>query len=80
MRRIFFERNVESLSLTVLADPADAKVLVLPSDASIDLNLDLSQQALEKVGLLEKVVLNRTVWEELDSVIAIPWQSRKQNK
>ena len=32
MRKIFFERALEDLSLHVMADPADAQVLIMPMD------------------------------------------------
>ena len=30
MRRIFFERTVENLSLQLMADPSDEKILIMP--------------------------------------------------
>ena len=79
MRRIFFERNVDGLSLKLMADPADPKVLVLPISGSMSVSLDQADELLERVGLLEKVEIDKRIWEELDSVIAIPWQSINKN-
>ena len=76
LRRVFFERELGDLELQVLADPADQQVLVLsqsPEDASV-LNPDQVAKALERVGLTRRVV-ERTRWQQLEGVIAIPWSS-----
>ena len=76
LRRVFFERELGDLELQVLADPADQQVLVLsqsPEDASV-LNPDQVAKALERVGLTGRVV-ERTRWQQLEGVIAIPWSS-----
>ena len=76
LRRVFFERELGDLELQVLADPADQQVLVLSQaleDASV-LNPDQVAKALERVGLTGRVV-ERTRWQQLEGVIAIPWSS-----
>ena len=76
LRRVFFERELNDLELQVLADPADQQVLVLPQvagDASL-LAADRVAKALERVGLLERVVDDRSRWQQLEGVLAIPWQ------
>ena len=76
LRRVFFERELGDLELQVLADPADQQVLVLsqaPEDAYV-LNPDQVAKALERVGLTGRVV-ERTRWQQLEGVIAIPWSS-----
>ena len=73
---MFFEREFGDLELQVLADPAEQQVLVLsqaPQDASV-LSSDQVAKALERVGLSGRVV-ERTRWQQLEGVIAIPWSS-----
>ena len=75
LRRVFFERELGDLELQVLADPADQQVLVLPQvagDASL-LAFDRVAKALERVGLLDRVVVDRSRWQQLEGVLAIPW-------
>ena len=76
LRRVFFQREFGDLELHVLADPAEQQVLVLsqaPQDASV-LSSDQVAKALERVGLSGRVV-ERTRWQQLEGVIAIPWSS-----
>ncbi len=75
MRRVFFERELSDLELQMLADPADQQVLVLPQvsgDASL-LESERVAQGLARVGLLERVVEDRSRWQQLEGVLAIPW-------
>ena len=76
MRRVFFERNVDALTLQVMADPAESKVLVLPISDSALVTFDQAKQALDQVGLLKRVALDEKLWLELDAVIAIPWEAK----
>ena len=72
---MFFERDLGDLELQVLADPADQQVLVLPQvagDASL-LAADRVAKALERIGLLDRVV-DQARWQQLEGVVAIPWQ------
>ncbi len=73
MRRIFFERVLEDLDLQVLADPAEQQVLVMPMGPSGPLELQGVAQALDQVGLQGRVVAERSRWQSLESVVAIPW-------
>ncbi len=75
MRKIFFERNIDSLSLHLIADPADAKVLVMPIDSDVLITFDKAQQALDIVGLIPRVITDFGKWELHDQLIAIPWNS-----
>ena len=75
MRRIFYERHVDSLSLHLMADPADEKVLVMPASGSLSVAIHQAEQSLDQVGLLEKVEQDKSLWQELDAVVAIPWHS-----
>ena len=75
MRRIFFERKDETLELQLMADPADLKILIMPIGPSMSVNYDQAQKFLDRVGLLHRVDPDRGVWQQLDAVVAIPWQS-----
>ena len=79
MRRIFFERTFENLSLHLMADPADSKVLLMPSNGSFAVTLEQAEQLLNQVGLIEKVEQEKNCWQELDAVIAIPWKLTQEN-
>ena len=73
MRKIFFERALEDLSLHVMADPAEAQVLIMPIAVDKEINdIDIIQ-ALKTIGLSEKVSLSSTKWEKHDSIVSIPW-------
>ena len=74
MRRLFFERELESLDLQVMADPAEQQVLVLPLALAEAIPLDQAAAALERVGLLERVVADRSRWQSLEALVAIPWR------
>lgn len=78
MRRLFFERELEDLELQVMADPAEAQVLVLPLGPAGSLDVDRAALALERVGLLPLVVGARQRWQQLDAVVAIPWSASDQ--
>ena len=77
LRRTFFERELADLELQVLADPAEQQVLLLsqaPQDSSV-LKPDRLATALERVGLTPMVVLDRSRWQQLEAVVAIPWSN-----
>jgi len=74
MRRLFFERELLDLDLQVMADPAEQQVLVLPiGPAGGALALEPVATALERVGLSSRVVVDRSRWQCLDALVAIPW-------
>jgi len=74
MRRVFFERELEDLDLQVMADPAEQQVLVLPmGPASGALDPLAVTQALERVGLIERITADSSSWQQLDALVAIPW-------
>ena len=76
LRRTFFERELADLELHVLADPADAQVLLLsqaPQDPAV-LAPERLTRALERIDLLELVSDDRSRWQALDGVVAIPWK------
>ena len=73
MRKIFFERVLEDLSLHVMADPAEAQVLIMPIALDKRINDNDVVQALEMIGLSDKVSLSSAAWERHDSIVSIPW-------
>jgi len=73
MRKIFFERALEDLSLHVMADPAEAQVLIMPIALDKRINDNDVVQALQTIGLSDKVSLSSSAWERHDSIVSIPW-------
>ena len=76
LRRTFFERELADLELQVLADPAEQQVLLLsqaPQDPAV-LKPDRLSAALDRVGLTDRVVAERSRWQQLEGVVAIPWK------
>jgi len=73
LRKIFFERALEDLSLHVMADPAEAQVLIMPIALDKRINDNDVVQALEMIGLSDKVSLSSSEWERHDSIVSIPW-------
>ena len=73
MRKIFFERALEDLSLHVMADPAEAQVLIMPIDGDQRILDNDVVQALQTIGLIDKVALSSAAWERHDSIVSIPW-------
>ena len=72
MRRVFFERELEDLDLQVMADPAEQQVLVLPMGPGVPLDVDRAAAVIERVQLRSLVVTDRSRWQLLDAVVAIP--------
>ena len=73
MRKIFFERALEDLSLHVMADPAEAQVLIMPLSVDKRINDKDVAQALERICLSEMVSLTSSAWERHNSIVSIPW-------
>ena len=74
MRRVFFERELEDLDLQVMADPAERQVLVLPMGPALGAMDPVAvAQALERVGLMDRVAADSGAWQQLEAVVAIPW-------
>lgn len=74
MRRVFFERELGDLELQLMADPAEQQVLVLPQGPADEvLDFDRIARGLERVGLSERLPVERERWQRLDSLVAIPW-------
>ena len=60
--------------MRILADPSEAKVLVMSIDQNVIVNNEIARKLLLEVGLLHRVESDMDSWQVLDSVIAIPWQ------
>ena len=73
MRKIFFERALEDLSLHVMADPAEMQVLIMPLEVDRRINDQDVFQALQTIGLSEKVSLSSAGWKRHDTIVSIPW-------
>ena len=73
MRKIFFERVLEDFSLHVMADPAEAQVLIMPITVDKRMNNNDIVQALQTIGLIDKVSLSSAAWERHDAIVSIPW-------
>ncbi len=74
MRRLFFERELSELNLKLMADPAEAQVLVWPLEPGGDrLDLERVAAALGAVGLMERVV-EPEHWQLLEDLMALPWR------
>ena len=71
MRRVFFARELEDLELTLMADPAEKQVLVLPMGPGVPLDLEKAATAIERVRLGDHVA-DPSRWQQMDAVIAIP--------
>ena len=77
MRKVFFERVLDDLSLHILADPAETQILVMPlSNGQLIKNNEVDQ-AFKNIGLSEKVALDQSLWQRHESIIAIPWNLKK---
>ena len=73
MRKIFFERALDDFSLHILADPAEAQVLIMPMDGEKRILDNELVQALQTIGLTQKVCLSPDEWTRYDSIVSIPW-------
>ena len=74
LRRLFFERELEDLNLQLMADPAERLVLALPLDASRPFAPERIGEALERVALAG-LVAEPGLWEQHESLVALPWRS-----
>ena len=83
MRRLFFERELPALNLRLMADPAEPQVLVLPLNAGLEaeavpdgsLDPERVAAALQAVGLSTLVTADRSRWQPLEALMAVPWQA-----
>jgi len=75
MRKIFFERVLDDLSLHVMADPADSQLLIMPLGTDVSLTHEKVHEALDILRLKQRVSKEFSEWESHDRLIAIPWNS-----
>ena len=66
------EGALEDLELQVMADPAETRILVLPSGPGVPLDLDSAAPAITRVQLQDAVLEDRNCWQLLDGAVAIP--------
>ena len=78
LRRTFFERELPDLELQVLADPAEQQVLLLSQDPGNPAVLapERLTRALDRVSLTPRVLKDQERWQQLEAVVAIPWEPR----
>jgi hypothetical protein len=74
LRRLFFERELGDLDLKVMADPAEAQVLVMPLGPAQPLAEADVKAALDQVKLTDLVLADPGSWQQLDALVAIPWR------
>ncbi|ABX09742.1 hypothetical protein [Prochlorococcus marinus] len=75
MRKIFFERILESLCVHLMADPLEEQVLAIPITGSQEITFHQVVEALKTVGLWDRIQADQTFWKEYNGIIAIPWKS-----
>ncbi len=75
MRKIFFERILESLSMHLMADPLEKQVLAIPIAGRQAITFNQVVEALKTVGLWDKIQVDQSFWKEYDGIISIPWKS-----
>lgn len=73
LRRLYFERDLPDLELRLLADPAEAGVLVQSEAGAAPPALERAATALAREGLLERLVQDRGRWRVQGSMVTVPW-------
>ena len=73
LRRLFFERELGDLDLKVMADPAEAQLLVMPLGPARPLPEAEVHAALAQAKLSELVLSDPSNWQQLEALVAIPW-------
>ena len=74
LRRVFCERERADLELQLMADPAEQQVLVLPQGPAEEvLEPERVARALDRVDLSQRLVMDRSRWQQLDAVLVVPW-------
>ena len=77
MRRLFFARELEDLNLRLMADPAEAQVLVLSIDGQAEgFDAPCVWEGLQRVGLAQRVA-SPDGWQHRDGLIVVPWTGEK---
>ena len=73
MRRVFFRREFHDLQLQLMGDPAEKQILVLPMEPEVYLDMERAAMVIERVHLNDRVVTDRSSWNQLESLVAVPW-------
>ena len=79
MRKIFFERTFDDVSLHLMADPAESMVLFMPLEDSQMVSTELVQKVLAQMELSARVNMDKSSWQELDALVAIPWLPKSKH-
>jgi len=79
MRKLFFERTVNSLSARLIADPGESHLFLMPLNAGEKIDFDKVGMTLKDMGLSERLDLISSNWNDDDGVISIPWKSLESN-
>ena len=74
LRRLFVERALGDRDLKLMADPAEDQVLVMPLGPPRALPEAEVLAALEQVQLKPLVLMDASRWQQLEALVAIPWQ------
>ncbi len=76
MRKVFFERALDDLSLYLMADPAEAQVLIMPLSLEKKIENNEVLEALQMVSLSDRLPLDSAEWERHGSIVSIPWNAK----
>ena len=79
MRKVFFERTLENLSIYLMADPAESNLLLMSVSGQTDVKLSDAWKAIESVELIPKIISDQSSWEFHEGIITIPWKSSETN-
>jgi len=79
MRKVFFERTLENLSIYLIADPAESRILLMPVSGQVEIRFVDALKALDNVGLISQINSDQSVWEWDKGIITIPWKSSESN-
>tara|TARA_Y100001968_G_scaffold124331_1_gene113327 strand:+ start:894 stop:1334 length:441 start_codon:yes stop_codon:yes gene_type:complete len=74
IRKIFFERTLEDLSLYIFADPAESHVIVMPCSIETEISIASALRAVKAIGLRESLLKDQLTWKLHERVISIPWK------
>ncbi len=75
MRKLFFERTLESLQLKILADPAESNIFALPTDGRNSVTFEEISEALKKIDLKKHALSDQSSWQFLEAMVLIPWRN-----
>ena len=79
MRKCFFERFLDDPSISLIADPSETNVFVMPSSSPAKISFEEARKAIEIVGLTDNLVLEQSTWKLNEGIITIAWKSSESN-